>query len=88
MGILSFMKCNQDLLNRMKRLHGQMNGILNMMEKQDSCQDLVTQLKAIRVNLDKTISIVTTENLQQIMLDNPENKKAIRDAMDLIVKSR
>jgi DNA-binding FrmR family transcriptional regulator len=72
----------------MKRLHGQMNGILNMMEKQDSCQDLVTQLKAIRVNLDKTISIVTTENLQQIMLDNPENKKAIQDAMDLIVKSR
>ncbi|MBM3909264.1 MAG: metal-sensing transcriptional repressor [Firmicutes bacterium] len=72
----------------MKRLHGQMNGILNMMEKQDSCQDLVTQLKAIRVNLDKTISLVTTENLQQIMLDNPENKKAIRDAMDLIVKSR
>jgi hypothetical protein len=72
----------------MKRLHGQMNGILKMMEKQDSCQDLVTQLKAIRVNLDKTISIVTTENLQQIMLDNPENKKAIQDAMDLIVKSR
>jgi len=82
------MKCNTELLHRMKRLHGQMNGILNMMEKQDSCQDLVTQLKAIRVNLDKTISLVTTENLQQIMVDNPENKKAIRDAMDLIVKSR
>jgi len=82
------MKCNTELLHRMKRLHGQMNGILNMMEKQDSCQDLVTQLKAIRVNLDKTISLITTQNLQQIMLDNPENKKAIRDAMDLIVKSR
>lgn len=88
MGILAIMKCNTELLHRMKRLHGQMNGILNMMEKQDSCQDLVTQLKAIRVNLDKTISLVTTENLQQIMVDNPENKKAIRDAMDLIVKSR
>jgi DNA-binding FrmR family transcriptional regulator len=72
----------------MKRLHGQMNGILNMMEKQDSCEDLVTQLKAIRVNLDKTISLITTENLQQIMLDKPENKKAIQDAMALIVKSR
>lgn len=82
------MKCNQDLLHRMKRLHGQMNGILNMMEKQDSCEDLVTQLKAIRVNLDKTISLITTENLQQIMLDHPENKKAIQDAMNLIVKSR
>ncbi|MFZ9782142.1 MAG: metal-sensing transcriptional repressor, partial [Bacilli bacterium] len=59
------MKCNPDLLHRMKRLHGQMKGILAMMENQDSCQDLVVQLKAIRVNLDKTISLITTQNLQQ-----------------------
>ena len=82
------MKCNPDLLHRMKRLHGQMKGILAMMENQDSCQDLVVQLKAIRVNLDKTISLITTENLQQIMLDKTANTKAIQDAMDLIVKSR
>ena len=82
------MKCNPDLLHRMKRLHGQMKGILAMMENQNSCQDLVVQLKAIRVNLDKTISLITTENLQQIMLDKPADTKAIQDAMDLIVKSR
>ena len=82
------MKCNPALLHRMKRLHGQMKGILAMMENQDSCQDLVVQLKAIRVNLDKTISLITTENLQQIMLDKPADTKAIQDAMDLIVKSR
>lgn len=82
------MKCNPELLNRMKRLHGQMRGILAMMEKQDACQDLVIQLKAIRANLDKTISLVTTENLQQIMLANPEDQQAIQQAMDLIVKSR
>jgi DNA-binding FrmR family transcriptional regulator len=82
------MKCNQDLLHRMKRLHGQMNGILSMMEDQKSCQDLVVQLKAIRVNIDKTISLMTTENLQQIMLEDPKDKQAIQDAMNLIVKSR
>jgi DNA-binding FrmR family transcriptional regulator len=82
------MKCNQDLLHRMKRLHGQMNGILSMMEDQKSCQDLVVQLKAIRVNIDKTISLITTENLQQIMLEDPNDNQAIQDAMNLIVKSR
>jgi DNA-binding FrmR family transcriptional regulator len=82
------MKCNPDLLHRMKRLHGQMNGILSMMEDQKSCQDLVVQLKAIRVNIDKTISLITTENLQQIMLEDPKDKQAIQDAMNLIVKSR
>jgi DNA-binding FrmR family transcriptional regulator len=72
----------------MSRLHGQMKGILSMMENQESCQDLVVQLKAIRANLDKTISLVTTENLQQIMLDTPKDNQAIKDAMNLIVKSR
>jgi DNA-binding FrmR family transcriptional regulator len=72
----------------MSRLHGQMKGILSMMENQESCQDLVVQLKAIRANLDKTISLITTENLQQIMLDKPKDTQAIKDAMNLIVKSR
>jgi DNA-binding FrmR family transcriptional regulator len=72
----------------MKRLHGQMKGILSMMENQKSCQDLVVQLKAIRANFDKTISLITTENLQQIMLDDPKDKNAIQAAMNLIVKSR
>jgi DNA-binding FrmR family transcriptional regulator len=82
------MKCNQDLLHRMNRLHGQMKGVLSMMENQERCQDLVVQLKAIRANLDKTISLITTENLQQIMLDDPKDKTAIQEAMNLIVKSR
>lgn len=82
------MKCNQDLLHRMKRLHGQMKGVLSMMENQEHCENLVVQLKAIRANLDKTISLITTENLQQIMLDDPKDKDAIQEAMDLIVKSR
>jgi DNA-binding FrmR family transcriptional regulator len=72
----------------MKRLHGQMKGVLLMMENQEHCQDLVVQLKAIRANLDKTISLITTENLQQIMLDDPQDKDAIQTAMNLIVKSR
>jgi DNA-binding FrmR family transcriptional regulator len=65
-----------------------MKGVLSMMENQERCQDLVVQLKAIRANLDKTISLITTENLQQIMLDNPQDKDAIQQAMNLIVKSR
>lgn len=82
------MKCNQDLRHRMNRLHGQMKGVLTMMENQEPCLDLVVQLKAIRANLDKTISLLTTDNLQQIMLDDPKDKNAIQEAMNLIVKSR
>lgn len=57
------MKCNPKLLNRIKRTHGQMNGVLKMMEEERSCEDIVTQLSAIRSSIDKTIALMTAENL-------------------------
>jgi DNA-binding FrmR family transcriptional regulator len=82
------MKCHPELLNRMHRLQGQMKGILAMMENQTTCEDIVVQLKSIRANVDKTLSLLTTENLQQVMISSPKDQKAIQSAMDLIVKSR
>jgi DNA-binding FrmR family transcriptional regulator len=59
-----------------------------MMETSKACQDLVIQLKADRANIDKTISILTTKNLQQVMEVHPEDAEKFQDALDLIVKSR
>lgn len=82
------MKCDNDLVHRVRRLEGQMTGIRKMMETSNACQDLVVQLKAVRANIDKTISILTTKNLQQVMEVNPQDQEAFQEALDLIVKSR
>jgi DNA-binding FrmR family transcriptional regulator len=82
------MKCDQELTNRIRRMQGQLNGILKMMQNSERCDDLVIQLKAIRANLDKTISILTTSNLKQVLVNQPTNEKNINAALDLIVKSR
>ncbi len=82
------MECDQLLTNRIKRMQGQLNGILKMMQNSEGCNDLVIQLKAIRANLDKTISILTTNNLKQVLGEQPNNDKQINEALDLIVKSR
>lgn len=82
------MKCDIELLHRVKRLEGQVTGIRKMMEATNACQDLVVQLKAVRANIDKTISILTTKNLQQVMEVNPQDQEAFQEALDLIVKSR
>jgi DNA-binding FrmR family transcriptional regulator len=82
------MECDQLLTNRIKRMQGQLNGILNMMQNSEGCNDLVIQLKAIRANIDKTISILTTNNLKQVLGEQPNNDKQINEALDLIVKSR
>jgi DNA-binding FrmR family transcriptional regulator len=65
-----------------------MTGIRKMMETDNSCQDLVVKLKDVRANIDKTISILTTKNLQQVMEVNPQDQEAFQEALDLIVKSR
>lgn len=82
------MKCTVELRNRVKRLHGQMQGILTMMESNQPCDQLMIQLKAVRANLDKTLSLLTTENLQQVLHRAPSDEKGVKAALDLIVKSR
>ncbi|MGM0495715.1 MAG: metal-sensing transcriptional repressor [Bacillota bacterium] len=83
------MKCNKALQNRMKRAKGQMNGVLTMMENETACMDILTQLKAIRANIDKTIGILTTENLIQRIEENLNIKlDDIDDALDLIIKGK
>ncbi|MFW5794940.1 MAG: metal-sensing transcriptional repressor [Bacillota bacterium] len=83
------MKCDKSLQNRMKRVQGQMKGVLSMMENDTACMDILTQLKAIRSSIDKTIGILTTNNL----LETIEKKfnvelNDINDAIDLIVKGK
>ena len=81
------MKCDTQIIHRLKRTHGQMQGVLSMMETENSCIDLVTQLKAIRSSIDTIIGILTTHNLIQLI----ESKNDIKldnldEAINLVVK--
>ena len=82
------MKCNKDIMNRVKRLQGQINGILNMMEEERDCSDILTQLSAVRSSVDRVISLTSTENLLAVIEENNENVNLdnIEDAVKLLVK--
>lgn len=82
------MKCNKDIMNRVKRLQGQINGILNMMEEERDCSDILTQLSAVRSSVDRVISLTATENLLSVIEENNENVNLdnIEDAVKLLVK--
>ncbi|MFP4479157.1 MAG: metal-sensing transcriptional repressor [Candidatus Izemoplasmatales bacterium] len=83
------MKCDDGLKNRLKRAHGQMQGVIKMMDSDIACMDLLTQLKAIRSSIDKTIGILTTQNLIQT-IERKFNVKIedINEAVDLVVKGK
>ncbi|MGN0028106.1 MAG: metal-sensitive transcriptional regulator [Clostridium sp.] len=86
------MKYDQQLINRIKRLEGQLRGILNMMDEEKECKDVVTQLSAVRSAIDKSIGLIVSKNLVTRMIeeeDSEESKqKLIQEAVNLLVKSR
>ncbi|MBD7937944.1 MULTISPECIES: metal-sensitive transcriptional regulator [Cytobacillus] len=86
------MHYTEDMKNRLKRLEGQVRGVLRMMEEEQHCKDVVTQLSAIRSGVDRTIGYVVAKNLEACIREaDAEDKnaeEAIQQAVNMIVKSR
>jgi DNA-binding FrmR family transcriptional regulator len=84
------MSCDKKIKNRIQRSKGQMNGVLQMLEDDKSCHDVLIQLMAIRSSIDKTIGHIITENITQIL--NEKNIDAtderIQEALSMIIKTK
>lgn len=81
---------DQKVKNRLKRIEGQIKGVLRMMEKEADCKDVVTQLSASRAAIDRTIGVLVSNNLIQCLQDEEDKNKEelVKEAVDLFVKSR
>lgn len=83
-------ECHMRVINRLKRLEGQVRGIQRMIEKGEDCTDIISQMSAVRSAVNHTMGIMMTENLKQIVnnpVDDPEEQKQRLDkAIDLIIK--
>lgn len=81
-----------DLKNRLKRVEGQVRGVLRMMEEGKHCKDVVSQLSAVRNAVDKAIAHIVAVNLEKCVLEKQEagmdSQKAVEEAISLLIKSR
>lgn len=81
-----------ELKTRLRRIEGQVRGVLRLMEEGKSCKEVVSQLSAVRNASDKAIAQIVAENLQQCLLEAQaagENAdKLVKEAVELLVKSR
>lgn len=86
------MEYSQEMKNRLKRLEGQVRGVLRMMEEEQHCKDVVTQLTAIRSAVDRAIGFIVAKNLESCIHEAHEKgenaEEAIKQAVNMIVKSR
>ena len=80
----------KDILNRLKRAEGQLRGIQKMIEDEQECIDIVTQLTAVRSSINRTMGLVIsnqiTRALQDPNLDLDQQEEKLQQALDLIVK--
>ena len=58
-------KCRQDVTNRLKRIQGQVAGIITMIDEGRDCTDVVTQMAAASRALDRAGLKVVSDGLQQ-----------------------
>ncbi|MEQ2527582.1 metal-sensitive transcriptional regulator [Bacillaceae bacterium CLA-AA-H227] len=86
------MEYNEQIINRVKRMEGQLRGILKMMEEGKHCKEVITQLSAVRSAVDRTVGVIVSSNLVECVLEaekNGENTdELIKEAVNLLVRSR
>jgi len=86
------MDYNEQIKNRVKRIEGQLRGILKMMEDNKDCKEVITQLSASRTGIDRTIGLIFSSNLIECVREadkNGENtEELVKEAVNLLVKSR
>ncbi|HEX6593525.1 MAG TPA: metal-sensitive transcriptional regulator [Bacillota bacterium] len=86
------MEFTPEIKNRLKRVEGQVRGILRMMEEEKECKDVISQLSAARSAIDRVIAFIVAQNLQQCVEDQYEkgesSSELVNEAIQLLVKSR
>jgi DNA-binding FrmR family transcriptional regulator len=87
------MDYNDQMKNRVKRIEGQLRGILRLMEENKDCKDVITQLSAARTAIDRTIGVIVSSNLVECVrkADDTNEKSAeelVKEAVNLLVRSR
>ncbi|MFC3771186.1 metal-sensitive transcriptional regulator [Paenibacillus sp. GCM10012303] len=77
---------------RLRRVEGQVRGVLSMIGEQKDCKDVVSQLSAVRSAVDKSIAFIVATNLERCIVEEKEagndTDRLVREAVDLLIKSR
>lgn len=69
---------NKDLLARLKRAEGQLRGIQRMIADSRQCEEVVTQMLAVRAALDRMVEMHLNSNIRDCVSGLPPDQAAER----------
>ena len=73
-----------DVILRLKRVSGQVEGLIRMIEKEKECAEIITQFQAAKAGLDNTFSLVLQRNLKHCL--SQDDSKSVERILQLISK--
>jgi len=59
-----------DIILRLKKVNGQIEGLIRMIEREEGCEKVITQFQAAKAALDTTYSLILDSNLKNCMKIN------------------
>lgn len=83
------MDSNKSLLNRMKRIEGQVKGIERMIEDGEFCGDILIQISAVRSALNKVGGVVLenyAKNCIHGRMDSSNPEDTLDELLEIIIK--
>lgn len=69
-----------DVLRRLKRVQGQVGGIIKMIEEGRDCSEVVTQLAAAARALDRAGFKIISTGMRQCMIENDAGTRQLNEA--------
>lgn len=75
-----------EVLNRLRNIKGHIAGIERMVEEEQSCNNILIQLSAIRSSIEKVGIYILENNAVECLLNDPNAKPEDKQKIDQIVK--
>ena len=80
----------EDITARLRRIEGQVRGVLKMLEEDRECEEMLTQTMAIRSALDNVGARLMEYHMDRCLLDgfncDPAQMERLREALKLWTK--
>lgn len=75
------------LVNRLRRIEGQIRGLQRLLQEEKPCEEILVQLAAARSALDEVGKRVIASGMKDCLQNHQDDcEKAIKAAIDLFVK--
>lgn len=84
----SYKKDNEALLNRLKRVEGQVKGIQKMVENEKYCGDIMIQISAAKAALEKVGGILLENHMKTCIKDaiHDQRDEKIDELINIMLK--